>query len=128
MLRFSRWYSVQRGNIVERKVLRKRGETKYSIVLFLSTPQSKVVRQIVNVLLTVACVYSPAAYWMGVGMISYCGYHMLLDKEQFVVTVHWASRIERSIKKLELCGDNFVCDIWRTASNGAGGGWKDCMD
>ena len=38
--------------------------------------------QIVNVVLTlVACVYSPAAYWMGVGMISYCSYHMLLDKE-----------------------------------------------
>jgi len=78
MLRFSKWYSVQRGDIVERKVLRKRGETKYSIALFLSTPQSKVVRQMANMVLKlVACVYSPAAYWMGVGMISYCSYQVI---------------------------------------------------
>jgi hypothetical protein len=82
MLRFSKWYSVQRGDIIEGKVLWKRGETKYSIALFLSTPQSKVVRQMVKVVLTlVACVYSHASYWMGVGIISYCSYHMLLDKE-----------------------------------------------
>jgi hypothetical protein len=36
--------------------------------------------------------------------------------------------MESSIKKLELCDDNFVCDVWRTASNGDGGGWKDFMD
>jgi hypothetical protein len=87
MPRFSKWYSVQRGDIVERNVLRERSETKYSIALFFSTPQTKVVRQMVNLVLRlVAFVYSPAAYWMGVGMISYCSYHMLLDKEQFVVT------------------------------------------
>jgi hypothetical protein len=79
---FSKWYSVQKGDIVQRKVVRKRGETKYSIAMFLFTPQSKVVRQMVNVVLTlVACVYSPAAYWMGVEMISFCSYHTLLDKE-----------------------------------------------
>jgi hypothetical protein len=44
MLRFSKWYSVQRGNVVDGKVLRKRCETKYNIALFLSGSQSKVVR------------------------------------------------------------------------------------
>jgi hypothetical protein len=70
------------GDIIEGKVLWTRGETKYSIALFLSTPQTKVVRKMVKVGLTLAaCVYSPASYWMGVGMISYSSYHTLLGKE-----------------------------------------------
>jgi hypothetical protein len=70
------------GDIIEAKVLWQRGEAKYSIAVLLSTPQSKVVMQMVKVGLTlVTCVYSPDSYWMGVGMISYCSCHTLLDKE-----------------------------------------------
>jgi hypothetical protein len=93
---------VQRGNTVERTVLRKRGQIKYCSVFI--HPTTEVVRQMVNVVLTlVACVYGPASYWRAVGMTGYCSCHMLLDKELFVVTICWASRIESSVKRLELC-------------------------